>query len=255
MSRVPRYLITRPVDQAGPLAAALHRAGIEPVVVPAIAIVPPPSYEPLDRALAALDRYDWVFLTSANGARALGGRLVSPARPATVAWAAVGPDTAAALTSIGVTVTWMPPEALGLRAAADLPAAPGDRVLWVRGDRALPEIARRLRGRGLIVDEVIAYCTVEAPDGSPQALAAAWREGLNGVVLASASAARGFAKLARAVGIEQPVGDFTVVAIGPVTAAAAAEAGWPPHLVAAEHDARGIVKVVLERSTRGAASL
>ncbi|HEV8353440.1 MAG TPA: uroporphyrinogen-III synthase [bacterium] len=259
MNRARRFLLTRPADQCAALADALRRAGVEPVIVPAIAIRPPRSYAALDRVLVELHRYDWVLFTSANAVRALHDRLVAASVlgtiPTTVAWAAVGPSTAGALAALGISAVWTPPDALGLRAAADLPAAGGARVLWVRGDRASAPLAQRLRERGLIVDDVVAYRTVEAPNESTVLLAAAWRDGLDGVVLASASAARGFATLARAAGIGSPAPGFVVVAIGPVTAGAAREAGWPAQLVARQHTNAGIVHIIAERSRRGAASV
>ncbi|HEY3247355.1 MAG TPA: uroporphyrinogen-III synthase [bacterium] len=259
MNRTRRFLLTRPADQCAELADALRRAGVEPVIVPAIAIRPPRSYNALDRVLGELHRYEWVLCTSANAVRALHGRLVAASMlrtiPATVAWAAVGPGSAGALAALGISAVWTPPDALGQRAAADLPAARGARVLWVRGDRASARIAQRLRERGLIVDDVVAYRTVEAPHESTVLLAAAWRDGLDGVVLTSASAARGFATLARAAKVVSPAPGFVVVAIGPLTAEAAREAGWSPQLVAREHTTAGIVHTIAERSTRGAASV
>jgi uroporphyrinogen-III synthase len=257
MSRTPRYLLTRPVGDADALAGALRRAGIESVVVPAIAIRPPVSYDALDRALNVLETYDWVLFTSPNGVRAMRGR-IKTAAPGTPppAWAAVGPGTAREVEGLlGAGSVWAPTTALGQLAASELPAPPGARVLWVKGDRASPEVGRRLRERGLVVDDVVAYRTAEAPPESVGPLAAAWRDGLDGVVFASASAARGFAGLARAAGIVKPERGFLVVAIGPVTAAAAVDAGWPPRRVAGDHSVAGIVEVIVEESGHGAASV
>jgi len=259
MTRPSRFLLTRPADQSRSLASVLREAGIEPVVVPAIAILPPRSYEALDRAIEELETYDWVLFTSANGVRAFRDRLASSRRgrplPAALGWAVAGPHTARSLAALGVRRIWSPTAASGLTAASELPAGAGARVLWVRGNLASTAVARRLRARALTVHDVVGYRTVEAPESSRGPLAAAWRNGLDGVVLASASAAHGFAKLAHDVGVDRPPDGFLIVAIGPATAAAAAEAGWAPQLVARDHTTAGIVEAITERRESGAASV
>src|SRR5262249_58220600 len=68
---VPRVLITRAADQAGELLSALRRAGLEPVLVPAIAIEPAPTGGAVDRAAGSLRPSDWAVVTTPNGAWAV----------------------------------------------------------------------------------------------------------------------------------------------------------------------------------------
>ena len=49
-----KILITRPRERASRFAALLREDGAEPVEVPTIQIVPPDSWEPLDRAVTAI---------------------------------------------------------------------------------------------------------------------------------------------------------------------------------------------------------
>ena len=75
-----RIVVTRPEAQAGGLAARLRELGAEPIACPAIAIAPPSDFAPLDTAIARLDRYDRLIVTSANGVRALLARMAELGR-------------------------------------------------------------------------------------------------------------------------------------------------------------------------------
>ena len=70
-----RILVTRAREQASALARRLEAAGAEVVEFPAIRIVPPESWAPLDAAIARLREYRWVIFTSANGVRFFWERL------------------------------------------------------------------------------------------------------------------------------------------------------------------------------------
>src|SRR2546430_17513268 len=74
--RTPRILVVRPADHAGALATRLRAIGIEPVVVPAVAIHPPAAWDGVDDALDRLASYHRGLFTSASG----GGTVFSPRR-------------------------------------------------------------------------------------------------------------------------------------------------------------------------------
>ena len=67
-----KVIVTRPRDQAGPLVARLEELGLEVVECPLIEI------DPFDDAID-VEGYEWVIVTSPNGARAgaQGERLVA----------------------------------------------------------------------------------------------------------------------------------------------------------------------------------
>src|SRR5438309_2074368 len=112
--RKPRVLVLRPVDHAGVLAARLQTIGMDPVVVPAVAIHPPSSWEDVDAALGRLASYDWVLFTSASGvsmffARRRAQEIAGPL-PAAARWAAIGPVTADAVREMGWQVDAVAPQ-------------------------------------------------------------------------------------------------------------------------------------------------
>ena len=248
--RRSRVLIIRPAGQADLLATRLENIGMEPVVVPAVAVLPPVSWGGVDEALARVGQYAWILFTSANGVRMFfdrgrtrGGVAGSP----TLRWAAIGPGTAAALEEVGIDGSWLPPRYLGESVGDELPASRGQHVLRVRGETASPVATTRLRARGISVDEVVAYRIVEAPPGSEALLRQAWTQGIDAIVFTSASTVRGFAHLAQRAGIADDVSSVTTFAIGPVTADAMTALGWTVHGVAWQHSVDGLVSLIEER--------
>lgn len=220
-----RVLVTRAAEQAGGLALALSEAGLEPVVVPAIAVELVREGD-IDAVARVLHTYAWVVVTSANGARSI---LKAAERVFTALetskFAAIGPATRDVLEREGIAVDHQPPEASATAMAASLPLRPGDRIAILRGDLADGELAAALRARGAIVDDVIAYRTREAPDASGGLLRAAIESGpIAGVVFTSGSTVRGLCALAEAASIE--VTAIPAVCIGSATADAATLAGF-----------------------------
>ena len=201
-----KVVVTRAETQADELVARLEAVGHDVVRCPLIRI------EPLGDEAIDPSPYDWVVVTSPNGAHELARRLtVTPQR-----LAAIGPATAAALRSHGLRVDLVPELRTQAGLLAELP--PGGRVLL-----AAAEGARRLLVDQRGADFLPLYRTIElhppAPDGDV-------------ALLASASAARAFA----ATGARMPV-----VAIGPQTAAEAREHGLEVARVAETQDVDGLL--------------
>jgi uroporphyrinogen-III synthase len=225
-----RILVPRAADQAADLIAALSAVGLEGVSVPAIAIETEPGDGHLDEIARQLDRFRWVLVSSANGARAVLNAIdrveaTGPAEDgARVSWAAIGSSTRSILERHGHPVAFEPSTPTAAALAAELPLAVGERVLVVRGDLAADRIAAALRRRGAVVDDVIGYRTHEAPEGSRELLARVLAAGpIAGVVLTSGSTARGLTRLAAAVRLD--IARVPVVCIGETTAREAKREG------------------------------
>jgi uroporphyrinogen-III synthase len=213
-----RVALTRAAGGNEALAARLREAGLEPVECPLVAV------EPLPGGPLELSAYDRLCLTSRHGVAALFARGFTGALPPV---AVVGPGTAEALRAQGVE----PDVVAGLSTqeglAAAVPRPPG-RVLFAGAEGARDVLARELGA-----DFVPLYRTVELrPAAFPEAEL---------VVLASASAARAFAVLGRAL---------PVVSIGPVTSAAARELGLDVAEEAVSHDLDGLTEAVKLAASR-----
>ena len=206
-----RVIVTRPEGQAEPLAGRIRALGHEVVLCPLTRI------EPLGDEPIELDGVDWLLVTSVNGAAELARR--ARGRPRNVA--AIGPGTAAALRSAGFRVDLVPQTATQEGLLAELPP-PSGRVLFAGAAGA-----RRLLADELGAEFLPLYRTIELsperPDGDL-------------VVLASASAARAFARLTNAV---------PAVSIGPETTRAAESAGLTVLAEAEEHDLEGLVAALV----------
>jgi uroporphyrinogen-III synthase len=222
----PRVLVTRAADQAGALELALREVGLQPVGVPAIGVEIDAPGGPLDSAARNLGSFDWAVVTSPNGAGAI---LTAAERVVTALesprWAAIGGATAAVLEGEGINVDFRPSRADVGALVDELPVTAGQDVVLLRGDLAGDALSARLRERGAVVTDVVAYRTIEAPPSSRPILREAFgADRPAAVVLASGSAARGLVLLAEAEMID--VSAIPAVCIGPETAREAARLGF-----------------------------
>ncbi len=247
-------LVTRPRAQSRGLCDRLRRLGARPVAVPAIGILPPTDGGPLDRALRKLRRYDWVVLTSANGARACLARAralrIELRDRDRLRWAAIGPATAAVLRVAGMTVDLIPSRYLTRAIARELRDVTGRRILLPRTDAAPRALADALRSKGAEVDEIAAYRTVLAPRPlTPRVRRLITSGAIDTVLFTSASTVRG---LVRLLGNRRaPLRTMTIACIGPVCAAAAIRAGLRPHIVADLHTTDGLIEALLTNRSKG----
>jgi uroporphyrinogen-III synthase len=204
-----KVIVTRPRAQAGPLVDRLEALGHEVVECPLIEIERI-SDEPIDAF-----GYDWVIVTSPNGADEVARRGRNLPRVA-----AVGPGTAERLRELGIDPAFVPRVSSQDGLLDEFPQ-PAGRVLFTAA-----EGARRRPIDALGADFVPLYrtrlLTPEPPDGDV-------------VVLASGSAARAYA----AVGGRTPA-----VTIGPQTTGVAESLGLPVVAEAATHDLEGLVRAV-----------
>jgi uroporphyrinogen-III synthase len=202
-----RVLVTRPEGQEADLARLLRAEGHDVVHVPLIRI------EPLGDGPIDVSSYDWVVVTSANGARELRRR----ARGRMPRIAAIGAATAEAMGGADLVAGVSTQEGL----LADMPR-PAGRVLF-----AAAESARHVVADALHADVVPLYRTCE--------LTIAELPSVDLVVLASPSAARAYARSG---------GTRPAATIGPETSRAARDAGVAVAAEATTHDLAGLADAV-----------
>lgn len=233
-------LVTRAPEQAGEFSKLLRERGAEVVEVPTIEIVPPETWEPVDRAIDRLPGYDWLILTSVNAVdwflrrvRERRGDLTSLAG---VRICAVGPKTRAAIERSGLAVAFQPSvfRAEALVGEADAAAWRGARVLFPRAAEGRDVIPAEMRRLGATLDLVAVYRTVPSPAGRERLRGLLAAGALDAVTFTSGSTVTNFVALLEPAQLAAIPGRAVVACIGPVTADAARAAGLPVDALAAE---------------------
>ena len=245
-----RVLVTRARRQASLLSRELRRLGATVMEIPALEIRPPRSFRPLDQALLALSKYDWLILTSVNGVEALLSRMKKLALPVRalrpLQMAAIGPATRAALEVRGVRVQVMPREYVAEAVVRALRRrVKGKRVLLIRAAIARDVIPRRLRQAGARVDVAAAYQTVTPPGSAVRirALLDDPRRKPDCITFTSSSTARNFVAVLGARG-RQKLARLRLASIGPVTSATLRELGLRPDIEARGYTIPGLVRAL-----------
>ncbi len=216
-----KIVVTRARHQSRRLASLLEEQGAQILEMPVIEIGPPSDPALVESALGQLGSYNWLLLTSVNGAerffdalrtgghdiRELGG----------VSIAAIGPATAKVVTERGLHVAAQPDEyrAEGLLEA--LGDVDGLRLMLARAEVAREVLPDQLRARGAEVDVVPLYRTVlpaRTPDDpDPRKVVA----DADMVTFTSSSTVTNLATLCRG-DLRDLLADKAVAAIGPITA-------------------------------------
>ncbi len=209
-----KLIVTRPAGQEQELISRLEALGHDVTHCPLIRV------EPLGDGPIEVASYDWVVVTSQNGAREL-LRRASGRMPRV---AAIGQATADTIGHADLVASVSTQEGL-LR---EFPQ-PAGRVL-VAG----AEGARRVLADGLAADFIALYRTHELrPEPAPEG---------DLCVLASASAARSFGALETGI---------PAVSIGPETTRAGRAAGVEILAEATTHDVDGLVRAVEQVAATG----
>jgi uroporphyrinogen-III synthase len=172
--------------------------------------------------------------------------------------AAIGPATARALQSIGLTPDLIPPQAIAESlTAALLPHArqptahPGQanptRFLLVRAEDARDLLPDTLRSAGAEVTIAPAYRTI-IPEGSIPAIRQLFQQRSappDAITFTSSSTARNLLALCEAAGVTLPPAAL-LVSIGPITTATLRELGYPPHVEAPSASIEALAQAVYD---------
>jgi uroporphyrinogen III methyltransferase/synthase len=230
-----RVLVTRPRDQARDLVERLRALGADTVEAPMIRITPPEDPTALLAAAEDPSRFDWIVFTSANSVESFMTALLSHHRDVRALkgprLCTVGPGTAERLRRYSVVADVVPDEYRAeavLTALSAHGAVEGVRVLLPRSDIGREVIAEQLRTAGAVVTDVIAYRTVLDElqrEGDPDVYGMLLEGRIDVVTFTSASAVRNFVRIYGADQVADLLKSTTVASIGPVTAAAARQAG------------------------------
>lgn len=241
-----RLLLPRAASQAAATAHLVRERGAEPLCLPLISIEAPADVERVRIAARSLHTYDWVVLTSANGAERLLATLEEERLDARAFGSAkigvIGPKTAEPLRRFGLTPDLIAKEyvAEGLLDSL-LSQQPLRRVLVFRAAEARELLPDELRSRGVEVDVVAAYQTRRVGAQHTDRLNSMLeQQQVDAVLVTSSSIAQALvetlgpaarARLSRVI----------VASIGPVTSQTLTELGVHVDLTAPEHTVPGLL--------------
>jgi len=227
-------VITRSLSQNESFRRLLEARGAHVVEVPLIAIAEPEDEgRERDEVLQRFDEFDWIVVTSPNGADCVAPFLVASNAAGDAirfpSLAAVGEATAR---SLGVTVAMTANPARADVLAEQFPQGTGS-VLVVQGNLADDELGEALTAKGWTVTRVVAYRTVQLRPTREMMLPAMAADVL---MLASGSAATAWFD---SFGTTTPP---FVVAMGPSTAKVALALGLEVSDVAPEQTLESMIQ-------------
>ena len=231
-----RIVVTRAAEQAQSLVERLAGLGAEPLCVPLITISEPSDGgAALAAELERLGEYDWVVVSSPNGAERVRPALhrlhrgtPNPSRGPLPRIAAVGQATERAL---GVVADLVPAVQTAAALGEAFAAGPGS-VLVVQPEGHDGVLVSALESKGWTVTPIAAYRTIPVSPSSAMLLDVL---SADAVLFASGSAVRSWVTV---FGTGVPA---VTVAIGPSTAGLATRLGLKIDVIATDHSVDGLV--------------
>lgn len=249
-----RIVVTRGRHQAAELSQKLAGLGADVLEIPAIKRVEPENRQDVVDALLALNSYDWLLFTSANGVTAffdlffrhfhdlrdLGGAKI----------AAVGPATAAKLREMHLQVDAIPDDFIGKKVAeklAKLGSLENCKICLLRAQDANPDLPQALEEFGAITDDIAVYKTVAETDDVSGESADFLKYGADWMTFTSGSTVRFVHVRFDLPKLVKQFPAMKLASIGPETTKMIRSLGVSPAIEAREHTADGLVAELLKK--------
>lgn len=244
--------VTRAQSQASALVQELERLGAGCEEIPTITFdKPSDGYACLDKAIDVLAAYKWIVFTSVNGVDSFMKRLHKANKDSRALGkakiAVIGPATAKALESYGITADIVPTSyrAESLVDALAPHIIPKTEVLLVRAEVARKIIPERLTAMGATVTVSPAYATRPAMETAQRLKHVLQEHRLQMITFTSSSTVTGLMTLID--GDRSLLDGITFACIGPITAQTCYDEGLHPVLVADTYTIPGLVNMITHR--------
>jgi uroporphyrinogen III methyltransferase/synthase len=223
----------------------LAELGAEVITAPAIRVVDPPDWGPVDAALDRIDEYDWLVFSSGNGVdyllRRLNERGEDVRRLAHPRIAAMGSGTADRLSEYGIRADLMPDQFVAESLAqALISKSEGGRFLLARASRGRQMMAQRLEAAGARVDQVVVYGNADVEEPDPKVAGRLDAGGIDWVAVTSSATARSLDRL-----YGKGLRSAQLVSMGPITSDTLQELGLEVAVEASPQTSDGLVDAVL----------
>lgn len=231
-----RLLITRPREDAEPLAALLGERGIETALEPLMSIIDSDTPDPDLSGVQAL------LITSANGIRAFARRVADR----DIAVCAVGDASARAAGDLGfgdVASASGDVEALAAMVKADRVPGAGA-LLHVAGTAVAGDLSGLLEAAGFEVLRAVLYEARAAESLSAETRDAMEAGTLDGVLLFSPRTAALFAELVTDAGVSETCRGLIAYCLSPAVAEKAQSLAWRDVVVATEPSQEALLRAL-----------
>lgn len=240
-------LVTRAAGQSSQFTQLLQSQGAKVLEMPAIEIMPPSSWQLLDRAIAELAEFDWLILTSTNAVDYFCERLAAHQQSLTsladLKIAVVGQKTAARLEQQGRSATFIPPNFVADSLVEHFPEAVCTlKILFPRVETGGREVlVKELTAQGAEVVEVPAYQSGCA-HSIPAAVKTALLQGtIDLVTFASSKTVNCFCQLVEPLAISVPL----IASIGPQTSATCRQRLGRVDIEAEDYTLEGLTQAIV----------
>ncbi|MCD8355522.1 MAG: uroporphyrinogen-III C-methyltransferase [Clostridia bacterium] len=223
-----KVVVTRPKQRAGTLTERLRKLGADVISYPCIETKTIWPNMPVVEALASIDQYHWLILTSPTGVDVL-VQLLDAAEMdmrnlAHMKIAVIGAGTAKKLKEHGLRADYVPAVYDSVHLAEGLIrlVQEGERVLMLRAEIGTPELPELLAQACILFDDVPVYQTYYYNERSEELADMLAHGAIDYVTFTSASTVRGFVE---SLPENTNLTSFTALCIGPSTEKVAKAAG------------------------------
>lgn len=241
-----RILVTRPEDPAAELQSLLETWGACVIKHPVIELMPPETWEPVDRAIEHLNAFAWIVFSSANGVKFFVDRLWALAKDvrvlAATKIAAIGPGTATALEERYLKPELVPNEYRAEALAEELNRLPArGNILLIRASRGRQVLPEMLSAAGWQVSQVVAYRSVDVTSANPEVIEQLEEGRIDWTTVTSSGIAQSLVRL-----FGDRLKNTKLASISPVTTKTLHDLGFSPCVEAREYTMAGLVSAILD---------
>ncbi len=246
-----KIVVTRAREQASGFVDVLTDLGADVLEFPTIKIIPPESYEEVDKAVAEIGTYDWLIFTSPNAVKCFLERLKTLKKDIRdlkgIKICAIGPETSKNVSDLGICVDFVPAE---YRAEAIIDGLnkigiSGKKILIPRAKEAREILPDSLKEAGASVNVVPIYQTVKG-DNNIDIKSALENKEVDIVTFTSSSTVDNFVSMVEEAGCYSELDGVKVASIGPITGETVKKHGLKTDIMPTDYTIPALTQAILD---------
>lgn len=248
-------LVTRAAEQASEFTNLLQHEGAKVIEMPTLEITPPSDWQDLDRAIASLDDFHWLILTSANAVEYFLQRLIKLTGDirglSRLKIAVVGKKTASSLTKYHLKPDFIPPNFIADSLVANFPERLSNlQILFPRVETGGREIlVREFTKQGAMVTEVAAYQSQCPQNLDNIAKTALLNQEIDIITFASSKTVQNFSALIASLPLSS-LDKVIIASIGPQTSQTCQQLFQRVDIEAQEYTLSGLTQAICDYTAR-----